>query len=82
VAPAELGLRVTPSRIIQCLDIDDQLALPRRRTRSSDALSRPTLGFPADVMRDASVVSGIYGAHLADIDDPRARAVRRTTTGA
>jgi hypothetical protein len=45
-----------------------------------DALSRPTLGFPADVMRDASVVSGIYGARLADIDDPRARAVRRTTT--
>jgi aryl-alcohol dehydrogenase-like predicted oxidoreductase len=46
-----------------------------------DALSRPTLGFPADVMRDASVVSGIYGAQLPDIDDPRAQAVRRTTTG-
>jgi aryl-alcohol dehydrogenase-like predicted oxidoreductase len=46
-----------------------------------DALSRPTLGFPADVMREASVVAGIYGAQLPDIDDPRAQAVRRTTTG-
>jgi aryl-alcohol dehydrogenase-like predicted oxidoreductase len=46
-----------------------------------DALSRPTLGFPADVMREASVVGGIYGAQLADIDDPRAQAVRRTTIG-
>jgi aryl-alcohol dehydrogenase-like predicted oxidoreductase len=44
-----------------------------------DALSRPTLGFPADVMREASVVAGIYGAQLPDIDDPRAQAVRRTT---
>jgi hypothetical protein len=32
-------------------------------------------------MRDASVVSGIYGAQLPDIDDPRAQAVLRTTTG-
>src|SRR5260370_22160567 len=39
------------------------------------------LGFPADVMREASVVAGIYGAQLPDIDDPRAQAVRRTTTG-
>ena len=46
-----------------------------------DALSRPTLGFPADVMREASVVAGIYGTQLPDIDDPRAQAVRRTTTG-
>jgi aryl-alcohol dehydrogenase-like predicted oxidoreductase len=46
-----------------------------------DTLSRPTLGFPADVMREASVVSGVYGAQLPDIDDPRAQAVRRTTTG-
>jgi aryl-alcohol dehydrogenase-like predicted oxidoreductase len=46
-----------------------------------DALSRPTLGFPADVMREASVVGGIYGAQLSDIDDPRAQAVRLTTTG-
>ena len=46
-----------------------------------DALSRPTLGFPADVMREASVVGGVYGAQLPDIDDPRAQAVRRTTTG-
>jgi aryl-alcohol dehydrogenase-like predicted oxidoreductase len=46
-----------------------------------DAVSRPTLGFPADVMREASVVSGVYGAQLPDIDDPRAQAVRRTTTG-
>src|SRR6202035_926469 len=45
-----------------------------------DELSRPTLGFPADVMREASVVSGIYGAQLPDIDDPRAQAVRQTTT--
>jgi hypothetical protein len=45
-----------------------------------NALSRPTLGFPADVMRDASVVGGVYGAQLPDIDDPRAQAVRRTTT--
>jgi aryl-alcohol dehydrogenase-like predicted oxidoreductase len=46
-----------------------------------DALSRPTLGFPADVMREASVVGGVYGAQLPDIDDPRAQAVRRTITG-
>jgi aryl-alcohol dehydrogenase-like predicted oxidoreductase len=46
-----------------------------------DALSRPTLGFPADVMREASVVAGVYGAQLPDIDDPRAQAVRRTATG-
>ncbi|MDQ1425568.1 MAG: hypothetical protein QOD72_3066, partial [Acidimicrobiaceae bacterium] len=45
-----------------------------------DAVSRPTLGFPADVMRDASVVGGVYGAQLPDIDDPRAEAVRRTIT--
>jgi hypothetical protein len=32
-------------------------------------------------MREASVVSGVYGAQLSDIDDPRAQAVRRTTTG-
>jgi aryl-alcohol dehydrogenase-like predicted oxidoreductase len=47
-----------------------------------DALSRPTLGFPADVMREASVVGGVYGAQLPDIDDPRAQAVRLTTSGA
>jgi aryl-alcohol dehydrogenase-like predicted oxidoreductase len=47
-----------------------------------DALSRPTLGFPADVMREASVVGGVYGVQLPDIDDPRAQAVRRTTTAA
>jgi hypothetical protein len=35
-----------------------------------DALSRPTLGFPADVMREASVVGGVYGAQLPDIDEP------------
>jgi aryl-alcohol dehydrogenase-like predicted oxidoreductase len=46
-----------------------------------DALSRPTLGFPADIMREASSVAMGYGAQLADIDDPRAEAVRRTTTG-
>jgi aryl-alcohol dehydrogenase-like predicted oxidoreductase len=28
----------------------------------------------------ASVVSGVYGAQLPDIDDPRAQAVRRTAT--
>src|SRR6202022_350336 len=44
-----------------------------------DALSRPTLGFPADVMREASVVVGGYGAQLPDIDDPRAQHVRRPT---
>jgi hypothetical protein len=38
-----------------------------------DALSRPTLGFPADVMREASVVGGVYGAQLPDIDDPARR---------
>jgi aryl-alcohol dehydrogenase-like predicted oxidoreductase len=47
-----------------------------------NALSRPTLGFPADVMWDAAVVAGVYGAQLPDIDDPRAQAVRRATTGA
>jgi hypothetical protein len=31
-------------------------------------------------MRDAAVVGGVYGAQLPDIDDPRAHAVRRTTT--
>jgi aryl-alcohol dehydrogenase-like predicted oxidoreductase len=45
-----------------------------------DALSRPTLGFPADVMREAAVVGGVYGAQLPDIDDSRAEAVRRITT--
>src|ERR1700694_902532 len=45
-----------------------------------DAPSRPTLGFPADVMREAAVVSGLYGAQLPDIDDSRAEAVRRITT--
>jgi diketogulonate reductase-like aldo/keto reductase len=58
--------------------IDVQLS-PQHLDRL-DALSRPTLGFPADVMREASVVAGVYGAQLADIDDPRAEAVRRTTT--
>jgi hypothetical protein len=33
----------------------------RYRLSPADALSRPTLGFPADVMREASVVAGIYG---------------------
>jgi hypothetical protein len=42
-----------------------------------DALSRLTLGFAADVMREASVVGGIYGAQLPDIDDPRDEAVCR-----
>jgi aryl-alcohol dehydrogenase-like predicted oxidoreductase len=56
--------------------------LSRQHLDRLDALSRPTLGFPADVMRDASVVSGVYGAQLPDIDDPRAQAVRHTTTGA
>jgi hypothetical protein len=32
-------------------------------------------------MREASVVGGVYGAQLSDIDDPRAQAVRHTTTG-
>jgi hypothetical protein len=31
-------------------------------------------------MRDASVVGGVYGAQLPDIDHPRAQAVRCTTT--
>jgi hypothetical protein len=31
-------------------------------------------------MREASVVGGVYGAQLLDIDDPRAQAVRLTTT--
>jgi hypothetical protein len=31
-------------------------------------------------MREASVVNGVYGAQLPDIDDPRAQTVRRTTT--
>src|SRR3979411_3153818 len=47
-----------------------------------DALSRPTLAFPADVMREASVGGGGYGAQLPDIDDPRAEAVRRISIGA
>jgi hypothetical protein len=33
-------------------------------------------------MREADVVSGVYGAQLPDIDDPRAEAVRRITIGA
>jgi hypothetical protein len=32
-------------------------------------------------MREASVVAGVYGVQLLDIDDHRAKAVRRTTTG-
>src|ERR1700730_1863630 len=47
-----------------------------------DALSRPTLGFPADVMREASVVSGVYGAQLPAIDNPRPPPDGRNTTGA
>jgi hypothetical protein len=47
-----------------------------------DALSHPTLGFPADVVREDSIVSGIYGAQLPDIDDPRAQAVLSSTTSA
>jgi hypothetical protein len=43
---------------------------------SFHARRRPTLGFPADVMREASVVGGVYGAQLPDIDDPRTQAVR------
>jgi hypothetical protein len=39
------------------------------------------VGFPADVMREASVVGGVYGAQRPDIDDPRAEAVRLTVTG-
>jgi hypothetical protein len=30
-------------------------------------------------MREASVVGGVYGAQLPDIDDPRAQAVRSLT---
>jgi diketogulonate reductase-like aldo/keto reductase len=56
--------------------------LTRQHLNRLDALSRPTLGFPADVMREADVVSGVYGAQLPDIDDPRAEAVRRITIGA
>ena len=47
-------------------------SFPTRRSSDLDKLSRPTLGFPADVMREASVVGGVYGAQLSDIDDPRA----------
>ncbi len=36
-------------------------------------LSRPTLGFPMDVMREASVVGGVYGAQLPSIDAPASR---------
>ena len=32
-------------------------------------------------MREASVVAGVYGAQLPDIDGPEPQAVRRTTTG-
>jgi hypothetical protein len=62
-----------------CADGEDQVG--GDRDTDLDALSRPTLGFPADVMREASVVAGVYGAQLPDIDDPRAEAVRRTTSG-
>jgi len=55
--------------------------LSQQHLDSLDALSRPTLGFHADVTREASVVAGVYGTQLPDIDDPRAQAVRRTTTG-
>jgi aryl-alcohol dehydrogenase-like predicted oxidoreductase len=49
--------------------------LSQQHLERLDALSRPTLGFPADVMHEASVVAGVYGAQLPDIDDPRAQAV-------
>jgi hypothetical protein len=55
--------------------------LSRQHLDRLDALSRLTLGFLADVMREASVGAGVYGAQLADIDDPRAQSVRPTTTG-
>jgi aryl-alcohol dehydrogenase-like predicted oxidoreductase len=50
--------------------------LGRQHLDRLDALSRPTLGFPGDVMWDAAVVGGLYGAQLPDIDHPRAQAVR------
>jgi aryl-alcohol dehydrogenase-like predicted oxidoreductase len=46
--------------------------LSRQHLDRLDALSRPTLGFPADVMREASVVAGVYGAQLPDRRPARA----------
>jgi len=48
---------------------------PPRRTQPS------TLGFPRMSCGRPPSSGGIYGAQLPDIDDPRAQAVRRTTTG-
>jgi hypothetical protein len=46
-----------------------------------DALSRLTLGFPRGCHAGGLRRQRVYGAQLPDIDDPRAQAVRRTTTG-
>lgn len=45
-----------------------------------NAVSRTDLGFPLDVMRESTVVEGVYGTQLPGIDDPRAAEIRRTTT--
>jgi hypothetical protein len=52
---------------------------PQQHVDRLDALGRPTLGFPGDVMREATVVAGVNGARLPDNDDPRAQVVRHTT---
>ena len=70
-----------PECLKACRDEPTDVHLSQQHLGRLDALSRPTLGFPADVMREASVIAGVYGAQLPDIDDPRAQAVCRTTTG-
>src|ERR1700730_2082029 len=74
---------VAISHEIGCSPAQVAISWVRQAPRSGIPLvaSRPTPGSPADVMREASVVAGVYGAQLPDIDDPRAQAVRRATTG-
>jgi hypothetical protein len=91
-SPAEPGERVAARRVIPLIaarakeQFRDNLAatgvhLSQQYLDRLDALSRPTLGFPADVMREASVVSGVYGAQLPDIDDSRAQACHTARPG-
>lgn len=47
-----------------------------------DELSRPTLGFPADVMREASLLPGFTAPNHPTSMIPRAQAVRSTTINA
>jgi hypothetical protein len=71
--PADRGPhRRTVPRQLGATDVH----LGRQHLDCLDAISRPTLGFQADVMREASVIGRVYGTQLPDIAEPRSEAVR------